>query len=120
MEEKYSNIIKEAEVLFDSILKDSLLVQKDTLYEGYPMNPIIKQNIEVCVTDNTWSYGIKRHLNIDYLRNLGLKIKALKDDAELQDKVLSIHHSTMITISSTKAAKIIENQNGVSFINTIG
>lgn len=33
---------------------------------------------------------------------------------------LGIHHSTMITISSTKAAKIIENQNGVSFINTIG
>ena len=53
MEEKYNNIIKEAEVLFDSILKDSLLVQKDTLYEGYPMNPAIKHNIEVCVTDNT-------------------------------------------------------------------
>lgn len=53
MDEKYNNIVKEAEVLFDSILKDSLLVQKDTLYEGYPMNPAIKQNIEVCVTDNT-------------------------------------------------------------------
>ena len=53
MEEKYSNIIKEAEVLLDSILKDSLLVQKDALYEGYPMNPTIKHNIEVCVTDNT-------------------------------------------------------------------
>ena len=53
MEEKYSNIIKEAEVLFDSILKDSLLVQKDTLYEEYPMNPTIRHNIEVCVTDNT-------------------------------------------------------------------
>lgn len=53
MDEKYNNIVKEAEVLFDSILKDSLLVQKDTLYEGYPMNPTIKHNIEVCVTDNT-------------------------------------------------------------------
>ena len=61
-----------------------------------------------------------RHLHIDYLRNIGLNITALEDDSELQDKVLSIHHSTMITISSTKAAKIIENQNGVSFINTIG
>lgn len=58
MDEKYNNIIKEAEVLFDSILKDSLLVQKDTLYEGYPMNPPIRQNIEVFVTDNTGSYGI--------------------------------------------------------------
>ena len=53
MEEKYNNIVKEAEVLFDSILKDSLLVQKDTLYEGYPKNPTIKLNIEVCVSDNS-------------------------------------------------------------------
>ena len=53
MEEKYSNIIKEAEVLFDSILKDSLLVQKNTLYEGFPMNTTIRHNLEVCVTDNT-------------------------------------------------------------------
>ena len=53
MEEKYNNIVKEAEVLFDSILKDSLLVKKDTLYEGYPMNPTTRHNIEVCVTDNT-------------------------------------------------------------------
>lgn len=58
MEEKYNNIVKEAEVLFDSILKDSLLIQKDTLYEGYPMNPPIRHNIEVRVTDNTGSYGI--------------------------------------------------------------
>ena len=53
MEEKYDNISKEADVLFDSIMKDSLLVQKDTLYEGYPMNSTIRHNIEVCVTDNT-------------------------------------------------------------------
>lgn len=52
MEEKYNNIIKEAEELFDSILKDFLLGQKDTLNEGYPMNTTIKHNIEVCVTDN--------------------------------------------------------------------
>lgn len=52
-DEKYNNIVKEAEVLFDSILKDSLLIQKDTLYEGYPMNPPIRHNIEVRVTDNT-------------------------------------------------------------------
>ena len=53
MDEKYNNIVKEAEVLFDSILKDSLLVQKDTHYEEYPMNPTIKHNIEVCTTNNT-------------------------------------------------------------------
>ena len=53
MEEKYINIIKEAEGLFDSILKDSLLVQKETLYERYPLSPTVKHNLEVCITDNT-------------------------------------------------------------------
>lgn len=53
MEEKYINIIKEAEELFDSILKDSLLVQKETFYEKSPLNPNIKHNLEVCTTDNT-------------------------------------------------------------------
>lgn len=61
-----------------------------------------------------------RHLHIKDLQNLGLKITELENDAVLQDLVLSIHHSTIITFGSTKAAKIIENQNGISFINTIG
>ena len=61
-----------------------------------------------------------RHLHIKDLQNLGFKITELENDAVLQDLVLSIHHSTIITFGSTKAAKIIENQNGISFINTIG
>lgn len=61
-----------------------------------------------------------RHLHMKDLQNLGLKITELENDAALQDLVLSIHHSTIITFGSTKAAKIIENQNGISFINTIG
>lgn len=92
----------------------------DNMFDGIP-NAEEKAN---SVVENIGSHALtkshSRHLHIDYLRNLGLNITALEDDAELQDKVLSIHHSTMITISSTKAAKIIENQNGVSFINTIG
>ena len=54
------------------------------------------------------------------LQNLGLVITELENDADLQDWVLSIHHSTIITFGSTKAAKIIENQNDIFFINTIG
>lgn len=76
------------------------------------------------VVDNIGSHALtkshSRHLHINDLRNLGLKITELENDAELQDLVLSIHHSSIITFGSTKAAKIIENQNGVSFINTIG
>lgn len=76
------------------------------------------------IVDNIGSHALtkshSRHLHIKDLQNLGLKITELEDDADLQDLVLSIHHSTIITFGSTKAAKIIENQNGISFINTIG
>lgn len=76
------------------------------------------------VVENIGSHALtkshSRHLHINDLRNLGLKITELENDNKLQDLVLSIHHSTIITFGSTKAAKIIENQNGISFINTIG
>lgn len=53
MEEKYDNIIKEAQELFDSILKDSLLVQDGALYGAQQMNPSTKLDIEICLTDNS-------------------------------------------------------------------
>lgn len=92
----------------------------DNMFDGIPNAEDKADNVVENIGSHALTKSHSRHLHIDNLRSLGLNIKALEDDAELQDKVLSIHHSTMITISSTKAAKIIENQNGVSFINTIG
>lgn len=90
------------------------------MFDGIPNAENKADNVVENIGSHALTKSHSRHLHIDYLRNLGLNITTLEDNAELQDKVLSIHHSTMITISSTKAAKIIENQNGVSFINTIG
>ena len=92
----------------------------DNMFDGISNAEDKANNVVENIGSHALTKSYSSHLHIDYLRNLGLNIKALEDDAKLQDKVLSIHHSTMITISSTKAAKIIENQNGVSFINTIG
>ena len=75
------------------------------------------------VVDTLGSHALtlshSRHIHIDDLQALGLIITPLENDSTLQDLVLSIHHATIITIGSTKAAKIIENQNGISYINTI-
>ncbi len=58
-----------------------------------------------------------RHLSIDILKTkLGLKILKLESDPDLQDKVLSVHHSSIITISQTNAYKLIENQDGKAYI----
>lgn len=58
-----------------------------------------------------------RHLNVDFCKNIGLKIELLENDSELQDKVLSLHHAYMITLESTSAIKIIENQKNSGIIN---
>lgn len=45
-----------------------------------------------------------------------LKVKLMEDDNELQDKILSIHHSFMITFQNTSSLKIIGNSDGRDFI----
>lgn len=58
-----------------------------------------------------------RHIHMDECKNMGLKIIELeKMENDLQDLVLSLHHAFMITFASTTAVKIIENQNGNSYI----
>ncbi len=42
----------------------------------------------------------------------GLKIIELESDQDLQEKVLSVFHSSIVTIEVTNCIKIIENQDG--------
>ena len=79
---------------------------KDDLIDG-----IIKE-----LVDHSVSYAHNRHLSNQKCRDIGLEIRDLESDQELQDKVLSVHHIYYHTLSSTNAFKIIENQNGMAFI----
>lgn len=54
-----------------------------------------------------------RHILIDEARKIGLKVKALEEDQELQDIVLSLHHCYMNTFAhNPKVIKITENHKG--------
>lgn len=57
-----------------------------------------------------------RHIHVERLQDLGVKVVPLESDQALQDVVLAVHHSCMNTLQRTAAVKIIENQNAVSFI----
>jgi len=57
-----------------------------------------------------------RHISIDQAKNLNLNVVSLEEDSKLQDLVLSIHHACVHTLQATNAYKIIENHNGVAFI----
>lgn len=64
--------------------------------------------------DNSKTHG--RHISLATCKNLGLKIVELESDNKLQDLVLTTHHAFMHTFSNSGALKIIENQNGVAYI----
>lgn len=53
-----------------------------------------------------------RPINYQLARDKGLKITLLEEDQELQDKVLSVFHCTLVTFDVTSCVKIIENHLG--------
>lgn len=57
-----------------------------------------------------------RHLSAQTCREFGLNIIDIEECQSLQDAVLSLHHTCMLTFSSTPAVKIIENHKGTAFI----
>lgn len=65
--------------------------------------------------DDSKTHG--RHFNIDFCKKIGLKIRELESDSELQDAVLSVHHAYMLALGGSDCTKIIESQNGKAVIN---
>ncbi len=54
-----------------------------------------------------------RPIPLNIAQEQGLKVIPLELDQELQEKVLSVFHSSIVTIEVTNTIKIIENQNGI-------
>lgn len=49
-----------------------------------------------------------------------MNVEELEADQNVQEAVLSIHHAFVITIDSTVATKLIENQDGARYITSQG
>ena len=69
--------------------------------------------------DHSVSYAHNRHLSIKKCEEIRLVIKKLEEDQRLQDLVLSVHHAFIHTLTATPAIKIIENDRGTAFIQSI-
>lgn len=57
-----------------------------------------------------------RHLSMEKCQQMGLDVIALEDNPTLQDAVLSVHHACIHTLAATAAYKIIENHEGIAYI----
>ena len=71
----------------------------------------------LCKSGDHKTHG--RPINIDKALEQGLKVSPLESDPKLQDLVLSIFHSTMVTFDVTQCVKVIENQSGKGWFSII-
>ena len=60
-----------------------------------------------------------RHIPVETCKSLGVNIIEMEADKTLQDLVLTVHHAFMHTFSNSGALKIIENHNGVAYIELL-
>ncbi len=68
-------------------------------------------------TGNHKTHG--RPINKQVASDLGLKVIGLESDQRLQELVLSIFHSTIITFDITSCVKLVENQEGKGYYSVI-
>lgn len=68
------------------------------------------------LSDSDTTYNHARHIHLEALEEMGLKIERMENNNRLQDMILTVHHSFMHTFSLTRALKIVENQNGVAVV----
>ena len=60
-----------------------------------------------------------RPVRRDEAREHGIIVNDLEDDPELQDLVLSVHHTAMLTLAQTGTTKLIENHRGRAWVNQV-
>jgi len=94
----------------------------ESLVERWLSTWMLKDDQEKAKKAAEWFNDFNTHLshsqgiNREQAGDQGIVVERLEDDNELQDAVLSIHHTTMHTLGSTNAIKIIENHKGKAFI----
>lgn len=67
-------------------------------------------------SNHTEQKSHSRHISKHECEGLGLNIISLEDDQDFQDAVLTTHHAFMHTFSNTHCVKIIENHDGIAYI----
>lgn len=60
-----------------------------------------------------------RRVSREKCRELGLNVTDLEAGHELQDAMLSVHHSFALTLANTPTAKIIENHHGRAWVQQL-
>ncbi|MBX3169271.1 MAG: S49 family peptidase [Candidatus Eremiobacteraeota bacterium] len=95
-------------------------IVKDRLQSRMLSDAVVKEALADNIVKELGSHELTknhgRHIDINRLQALQVKVEPLEADNDLQDKVLSVHHASLLTLTSSNAFKIIENQKGCSYV----
>ena len=88
------------------------------MFEHLEAGAAAKKSEEIVgkLTDYTLLKSHARHLSFERCKDIGLEIRGLEEDPDLQDAVLSVHHACLHTLGATQALKITENHDGKAYI----
>lgn len=89
---------------------------KTGMLAGEPRAGQKAQRIVRGLSDSKATFNHARHIHLEALVDMGLTIEKMEEDQDLQDLILTVHHTFMHTFSMTQAVKIVENQDGVAFV----
>jgi len=86
------------------------------MFDGLPNKGRKARAAAKALSDYPTNKTHDRHFDVEECEKMGLVIKRLEDDEQLQDAVLSVHHCYMNLLMNTVAYKIIENHNGIALV----
>jgi ATP-dependent protease ClpP protease subunit len=70
-------------------------------------------------SDHKTNKSHARHISKDKCKEIGLCIVDMEADNELQDLILTVHHSFMHTFTQATAVKVVENHNGIAYVEHV-
>ena len=113
----YNECLKVSE-LTEEILRNCLetVMFKNCKNKKGKINNIIKE-----LDDKDCSKIHDRHFDFDKCKEIGLKVKELEKDEILNDKVLAIYYSLLLSVYlDSTIVKIIESNGGIQMVNQYG
>lgn len=96
----------------------------ENMFNEYDDKDVKANTVVTTLSSHNATYSHSRHIHSAELQGLGVKVvaleglddRAIEDCKDLQDCVLTIHHSYMHTFANSNAIKIIESHSGNTMI----
>lgn len=92
---------------------------KSYMFSGEPYAGKIADDIAEWLGNDVNHLTHGHPISIKEAEEHGLKVRQLEEDQDLQDKVLSVFHASIVTIEMTSCVKIIENHLGVGVFTQV-